>query len=167
MWNIIKRRLFELFTTSILLSIAIVLIFEIFAVFETNQYNLAIACVIAAGIFTVINTRQLYRCLVDMIKLKRFYFCNLIAYCIYSLVTLILAFFTPVELFSSLFAIMKVFRYIYTYISYRQSAIMFHILMFIIILIAPFIMPPRYKEKLINHMARREQYKAQKAATNK
>lgn len=143
----VKKRLFELFVTSIVISVIIVALF-ILQIIPSSEFSAAITCIIGTGVFVEINIKQLQRCMVDMASLKKYYKYNYIAYGIYALVSSAICLFAPVELFSIAFSFTKFVRYSYEVISYRKSLLIFHAIMIIVIALAPLILPERYKLRI-------------------
>lgn len=157
--SVVKRRLIEMFISAAVLSVCIVTVFEVFNLLASTQYNIAIICIFATAVFIAVNMRQMHRCMVDLVRLKLFYKYNFIAYAIFAAINLIFAVFTPVSIFSLLFSFTKVFRYIYEPVTYRQSAVIFHIMMLFVIGIAPFTMPIRYRYRLQHIIRSREEHR--------
>lgn len=161
---VLRKRLFEMFITSITISLIIVAAF-LLEIIPGTEYNAAFVCTIGTGIFIGINIRQLQRCMVDLVSLKRYYKYNYLSYLIFFAVSTLLCIFTPVEFFSVLFSFTKFVRYANTAVSYEKSLLIFHAVMLLVIAVVPFFLPERYKERIAKQkecLARIEKEQARK-----
>lgn len=161
---VLRIRLFEMFVTSISISVIIVAVF-LLGIVPGTEYNAAFVCIIGTAIFMGINVRQLQRCMVDLVSLKSYYKYNYLSYLIFVAVSTQFCIFTPVEFFSVLFSFTKFVRYANADVSYEKSLLIFHAVMLFIITVVPFFLPERYKEQIVEqkeYLARIEKEQAQK-----
>lgn len=146
---VLRKRLFEMFIASISISLIIVAAF-LLEIIPGTEYNAAFVCIIGTGIFIGVNTRQLQRCMVDLVSVKTYYKYNYLSYLIFAAVSTGLCIFAPVEFFSIIFSFTKFVRYAKPDISYQKSLLIFHALMLAVIAVVPLFLPARYKKRIFS-----------------
>ncbi len=148
----LQKRLFELFTASIVISVVIAVLF-LLEFIPATEYNMAFVCTIGTGVFILINMRQLQRCTVDLVSLKLYYKYNYLSYLIFGAVSTIICGAAPVELFSVMFSFTKFVRYACAAVSYKKSLLIFHAVMLFVIAVTPFFLPEKYREQILKKKA--------------
>ncbi len=135
MKNIIIRRFMEFFISCAVLSAAVTGM----AVLKllNSQTALLVGTFLFATVFVFVNIKQLRRCYFDLMGNVEYYASNCIAYIIFIAVNLLMCRFCPQTVFTWVFAITKFLQYLGVGITALFSAVMFHIIMLTVILVAP------------------------------
>ena len=144
--HVLRRRILELLISAIILSLITAGIFH-FNIIAVTQYNIAIICLFMSAVFIVVTVRDLQR---NILFLTPYFKYNYGAYLIFMAINLGFAFFAPNELYSLLFAFTRVFSYLYSPVSYIQSAMLFHFVMIFVITVVPFTLPKSHRRRIDN-----------------
>lgn len=128
-------RFLELFFTSAAIS-SLVTVLNLLGL-VTTQGMLYVWTLVGTGAFIFINVRMLRQCYADLRGGELYYICNLLAYLIFILVGIILYIIGARVLYTWLFAITKIVRFIDMGTRMRYSLLIFHSLGVLAIFLAP------------------------------
>ena len=132
---LIIRRFTEMLLWTVFLSI--ISIFLNFSGIAGSQKMLMVCLSAGVVVFIGINLHMLKQCFFDLRDKKLYYFTNYIAYLFYAAVSIIIYAIGGNTVYAWIFAITKFMRYSSFGISTPLSALIFHLIMLLVIAVAP------------------------------
>ncbi len=132
---VVFRRFMELLFFTVVASAAIALMKDAGAVKEPRVFAIIVLAIFLA--FLITNVNQTRTCYLDLQSKGWHYALNIIAYLLFAGVTYLLYNFAPHEVYRMTMSLGNIIRYAYTPCPVYLSAIIFHVITFIVLLFAP------------------------------
>ncbi len=132
---VVFRRFFELLVFEVIASAAIALMADARVVEQINIFAIFVVAFFIA--FLVINVRQTRHCYFDLNDKVWHYILNIIAYALFAGVAYLIYNYLPYEAYRMTMSLANVFKYVHVPCPIHVSAILFHTVTFITILLAP------------------------------
>lgn len=142
MWYVILRRFIEISGFCSLFSICLALMSK-----STHSMVVGlvpIGMIILTILYVLLNVNMLRRCYYDIMGIIDYYTGNIIAYLVFATINIIMCVLCSDVVYTWIFAITKFARYFGENISKMESALLFHLIMLMVILVAPFGMKEIY-----------------------
>lgn len=137
----ILRRFIEYTAIEILLSVIFSLLFN-FKIIPSYMIAVVAVCGVFFIGYAIVQVLLLRYCCYMLADMNRYFLFNMLAYVTFIIISALCLWLMPSELFTYLFGITKLFRYIGFKVSAKVSLLIFHFIMVLLIFLSPIHMPP-------------------------